>query len=860
MKKDQINRYSSSLSGPISAFTYVEDIGIALNENILFCGCNNGNVCYINLQSFSSYYTVVDLTVSLPSSFIHRGPVQCVLSCIHPKVSKLSITPFGMLFTGGMDHKIKVWNPSNTKNPLVQTLLGHNGIITSIVDSNDGSIVSCSSDGVLNVWLATSGRDSMLQPYFENVSTYNFPTGTWLSSLVIASRLNWTAFVSDSSGIVTLFRKLSIKNRIDKMDIPRKLIKHQTWKLHELGITNLYLISDEEYLITLSCDCTYKFVDTKSGSCWISISNLRLFRYVGCAYAQNENRLYLTDECGYLEVFSLSKSQVISTVQLLRPAASEKACITASHRFSILSGIIKAREKSHFFILLPFSSSSIVTYMKDPTQYHNGVYAGAYSGDITSWKFEADQGYLNFIGHTNSVIGVSTVTSHDNKSNYNDVLSSKSILPKLCKTENSLCSIGVDNTIRCWDCFDCKERFQIKMKGLPDILSCIVVWNYNTVFTGHETGYLCAWHLDSGNKITSKVMKEGILCLTEGRNLHTHFLICGDLSGTIGFYNLTLYDVNPTKLYIDFTIQGHHDPEEPSIICLGFHWSTFTIFSGGSDNTIRYWKISAEFSNSLVGHHTPVCSLEISDSFILSGDESGDMILRRISTEKASNEYSSTITSITIISKWSNIDISISSRALSQMFETPNKMNVYILQGGLIGKVILWKVEIKKHYKHAGGNNRRRVDPNEIKLFLEKFNSQSTPSEQKYNSAASDGIDLIEDTFGLNESSDDEDDFIKLRQQFINSLSNIETKDNRYKHQFPILGNAKKLSEYEINQKENSDIHVRINKIYEILLDKIETTSICMTCNDNFVPEYLYVGTLNGPVLRYEYSDSHNID
>jgi len=99
------------------------------------------------------------------------------------------------------------------------------------------------------------------------------------------------------------------------------------------------------------------------------------------------------------------------------------------------------------------------------------------------------------------------------------------------------------------------------------------------------------------------------------------------------YRNLTLFQTNPTILPTDSVIQGYHDKEEPGILSITFHWRSRNIFTGGIDRTIRFWKITLDSSKCLRGHHESVCSLECSEDFLLSGDESGEMILWKIDFE-----------------------------------------------------------------------------------------------------------------------------------------------------------------------------------------------------------------------------------
>ena len=123
--------------------------------------------------------------------------------------------------------------------------------------------------------------------------------------------------------------------------------------------------------------------------------------------------------------------------------------------------------------------------------------------------------------------------------------------------------------------------------------------------------------------------------------------------------------------------QGFHDAEDPSILSLAFHHPSTTVFSGGSDGTIRYWQInnaisSADFQvktlhiGSDEGQNTEpvsvkdlleqakeagiiyiprqkqVSSLYCTDDFLLSGDESGEMRLWLVVHARTGHQENST--------------------------------------------------------------------------------------------------------------------------------------------------------------------------------------------------------------------------
>ena len=84
------------------------------------------------------------------------------------------------------------------------------------------------------------------------------------------------------------------------------------------------------------------------------------------------------------------------------------------------------------------------------------------------------------------------------------------------------------------------------------------------------------------------------------------------------------------RLHVAKATQPVSHTTDSGIVSLAFHWDSRTVFSGGHDLTIRYWKFSAEESRCLEGHHDAVCCLEVTKDFLVSGDESGDIIVWKL--------------------------------------------------------------------------------------------------------------------------------------------------------------------------------------------------------------------------------------
>ena len=172
----------------------------------------------------------------------HGGQVTCLMHSSHPKLS--SDSPYGVLYSGSTDRTIKVsliiysshqkmynyyvtceqhyvnqvWMPNANGPKLLQTLYGHEGSITQITDSHDGTILSISVDGTVRLWKPQRGRNFLSQAFLEckTDATYLSSTctvsidgifvagtcvvrmkGAWLTSMAVNALNSWSCYIAD---------------------------------------------------------------------------------------------------------------------------------------------------------------------------------------------------------------------------------------------------------------------------------------------------------------------------------------------------------------------------------------------------------------------------------------------------------------------------------------------------------------------------------------------------------------------------------------------------------------------------------------------------------------------------------------
>lgn len=179
-----VDKFQLTSNEKITAFEFVRLQNHGETEEFLYVGSSQGRLFYYNVSSKAR--TRPD---DLSRDQTHSGQITCLKHLVDTD-GKLYIV------SGSSDHTIKLWLPSSYQ--MVQTLYGHEGTISSIDSGTDGTIISCSIDGLIKVWSKTRGRSLMKFPFYECsftvkpifgavqvLSDVNAAIANWVQSLAI---------------------------------------------------------------------------------------------------------------------------------------------------------------------------------------------------------------------------------------------------------------------------------------------------------------------------------------------------------------------------------------------------------------------------------------------------------------------------------------------------------------------------------------------------------------------------------------------------------------------------------------------------------------------------------------------------
>ena len=795
---------------------------------VLFAGTKDGRLAWFTPStSFSS-------TVPKYEKGAHTSEITCLMT-----IPSSSSSSSSLLVSGSRDRTIKIWTIpsllSSSGKGLVQTLFGHIGGITGIVDGDHGVIVSCSVDGSLRVWSPQRGRDIMLHPFYECTFLLQISKTTWLTALAINTRGHWSCYVGDSNGTIEIFRKglpnstndcndksASSSKSSTRVNSPRdkgadgkvniekqiasyagQLTSFRKWdNIHRLGISSLKLMTDEGLMISLSFDCSCKISDATLGHTFYSLSNPQRCMYTGCIYLSNRSCYLLTDELGHIEVYNPQMEKSIHRSQIMKCKTSKQHDdILSSHKDPLITTVTNSMIDDQLVILEPSSKLS--------------------KGEISFWQLHNDTSCVEFVGHEGLVIDIGVLpindgnsrwettrnpsylqaTRYDEKEQKHQQLSQSMVTTTtttaaktsaktsvITKDEFLFFSAADDQTIRCWDQFDYKENYTIKNKGFAQISAMHMIWGMNMIATGHESGLLSIWHADAGTKVTSHALKSSVTCIVEAKNIHSNVLIGSDYSGMIAIWNLTLLAANPSVVVVDTVFRGFHNIEDPSILSMCWHNGSRNIITGGIDRSIKFWHLGNENANSIDSHKEGVCCLSCTDDYLVSGDEECHFYLWKV-------VVSSTIPTFAALCHWPP-HASSPGRAIGCLSQI-DKENVNIVLADSLNKTVVWKVSIVDNSAWAAINYATDTDMGTSKTT----------------------VDLKDDDGDRTTTMTTEDD----------DVIGVQVYHSRYPD---LLLSA--VTVVELNHSEN----------------EISSIKICTTLSLSL--RFVYLGTLEGPVLRYE--------
>jgi WD40 repeat protein len=232
----------------LSVFTLAPD------PKLLLAGTKAGGVVYWQLGETNKHggqkKERQSHVLSSASRSPHNGMITALCYSEHEEfVRWVKDEARGLLFSGGADRLIKIWDiwtyMERGEDPLMQTLAGHTHTVTGLVDSGiEGGIISSSLDKTIKIWQPEGGRKLMLNPFFVCLKTIRVGGDeTWVNSMCMRGGEDWALFCGDSEGSISVYENHG--KGIINVGISKK------WNnIHKLAISSVVLIPEQNFLVS----------------------------------------------------------------------------------------------------------------------------------------------------------------------------------------------------------------------------------------------------------------------------------------------------------------------------------------------------------------------------------------------------------------------------------------------------------------------------------------------------------------------------------------------------------------------------------------------------------------------------------
>ena len=214
-------------------------------QRLLFVGTSAGALVAFRRKTDSQGVEQIDSKPTVLEG--HTGTIRCLLL-----VQAEGLGQDGyLLFSGGADRTVRVWDPSAGKaKACVQVLRGHGGTVTSLAYC-EGVLVTASTDCTIRVWRQDEGRELLLYPWLSPQHTLTDLGQCWVSDLALMVGEAGALYAGDEEGNISAYR-------VERASGGGGGIELAKWrrqpKAHALGIERLLLVSDESLLITSAYD------------------------------------------------------------------------------------------------------------------------------------------------------------------------------------------------------------------------------------------------------------------------------------------------------------------------------------------------------------------------------------------------------------------------------------------------------------------------------------------------------------------------------------------------------------------------------------------------------------------------------
>ena len=299
-----------------------------------------------------------------------------------------------------------------------------------------------------------------------------------------------------------------------------------------------------------------------------------------------------------------------------------------------------------------------------------------------SWKISRDLKFDEYKGHSDPIVAVIAMDGEQDEYGAGDAASgsggggggfggglaglassasSGSQDQSHASLENNIIfSASLDNTIKCWDCYEGTCLYTLKETATE--ISCMrYLHNCDLLVTGNDDGSVRWWNPASGSTITLRSHTNTVSCMAVAKLKRNDYLLSAGYAGNVCVWDIT--KKRSIKPRLEYMFQAHEGEDVPDVIfggtrkvnteilCICFAPAVSlsmggagaeaqdVFLTGGNDTTIKVWSMGTYALQAVMcGHTDAVTCMTLDANFAFSGSDDRTIRIWNIANVKAPYE------------------------------------------------------------------------------------------------------------------------------------------------------------------------------------------------------------------------------